>query len=232
MSDRPNPRAQERLVIGTVAAIGIVTMVFGFLSLRRAIVQPNASSTAGEYKTPQQRQQEVVEALKLTDTDQDGLNDYDELNIYRTNPYLEDTDSDGIDDATEIAQSSNPNCPKGSNCQFVSSSSGNSGSSGCTGSSCPTSGSGGGEADTEIDAQTLAFLNTFGDPTQLTRAQADAILDDMSTSELRDFFTQMGVPQDAVDKADDQTLRQLVSDALDEISFLGDSAESGDASDQ
>lgn len=219
MSDRPNPRAQERLVIGTVAAIGLVTMVFGFLSLRRAIMEPNAGAVTGEYKTPQQRQQEAIEALKLTDTDKDGLNDYDELNIYRTNPYLEDTDSDGISDATEIAGNSNPNCPKGTDCGYVASSGGTGSASGGSGQAAS-----GTEDETEIDDQTLAFLTTFGDPTQLTRAEAEAILDGMTTDELRDFFVLMGVPEDAVDKADDQTLRQLVNDAFDEISFLGDSA--------
>jgi hypothetical protein len=38
-----------------------------------------------------------------SDTDGDGLNDSDELNIYYTNPVSSDTDNDGLNDGTEIA---------------------------------------------------------------------------------------------------------------------------------
>lgn len=54
--------------------------------------------------------------LSLTDSDGDGLSDYDELNIYKTSPYLEDTDSDGISDYDEVAQGTDPNCATGQNC--------------------------------------------------------------------------------------------------------------------
>lgn len=36
-----------------------------------------------------------------TDTDGDGLTDYDEVNIHKTDPRLVDTDGDGVDDKTE-----------------------------------------------------------------------------------------------------------------------------------
>jgi hypothetical protein len=35
-------------------------------------------------------------------TDKDGLTDYDEINIYRTNPNDPDTDGDGINDGDEV----------------------------------------------------------------------------------------------------------------------------------
>ena len=47
--------------------------------------------------------------LRLIDTDKDSLSDWDELNIYKTSPYLEDTDSDGILDRDEIKNGENPN---------------------------------------------------------------------------------------------------------------------------
>ena len=50
--------------------------------------------------------------LKSKDTDQDGLNDYDELNIYETSPYLADSDGDNITDDVD----DDPNCPKGKTC--------------------------------------------------------------------------------------------------------------------
>ena len=47
--------------------------------------------------------------LKLTDTDEDGLNDYQEMYVYHTNPYDEDTDKDGLNDKIETAKGTPPN---------------------------------------------------------------------------------------------------------------------------
>ncbi|BDX08461.1 FG-GAP-like repeat-containing protein [Planctobacterium marinum] len=43
------------------------------------------------------------------DTDGDGLSDYEEVNTYETNPTLADTDNDGVNDGEEVQQGSNPN---------------------------------------------------------------------------------------------------------------------------
>ena len=50
------------------------------------------------------------------DTDKDGLSDYDELNIYKTSPYIEDSDSDGYTDGEEVKNDKDPNCPSGQDC--------------------------------------------------------------------------------------------------------------------
>ncbi len=42
------------------------------------------------------------------DTDEDGINDYDEISIYNTNPLKWDTDNDGLSDGTEISAGLNP----------------------------------------------------------------------------------------------------------------------------
>lgn len=43
------------------------------------------------------------------DTDGDGLSDYDEIFIYKSNPLSIDTDGDGLTDAQEVANATNPN---------------------------------------------------------------------------------------------------------------------------
>ena len=53
------------------------------------------------------------ERLRSQDTDEDGLSDWDELNVYITSPYLADSDSDGIKDGEEISAGTDPNCPTG-----------------------------------------------------------------------------------------------------------------------
>ena len=45
------------------------------------------------------------------DNDDDGLSDFDELFVKRTDPTLKDTDDDGLDDPTEIDIGTNPNNP-------------------------------------------------------------------------------------------------------------------------
>ena len=47
--------------------------------------------------------------LKSTDSDNDGLNDYEEMFSYYTNPYDYDTDNDGFSDRTEVMKGTSPN---------------------------------------------------------------------------------------------------------------------------
>jgi len=45
----------------------------------------------------------------MIDSDNDGISDYDEVNIYNTNPFSADTDNDGFTDGAEILSGFNPN---------------------------------------------------------------------------------------------------------------------------
>jgi hypothetical protein len=47
-------------------------------------------------------------SVTSADTDNDGISDYDELNLYNTNPELPDTDNDGILDGVEIMRGFDP----------------------------------------------------------------------------------------------------------------------------
>jgi hypothetical protein len=57
-----------------------------------------------------------IETLRAKDTDQDGLNDYEELYLYRTSPYLADTDGDTYSDYLEIKRGTDPLCAEGKVC--------------------------------------------------------------------------------------------------------------------
>jgi uncharacterized membrane protein YjfL (UPF0719 family) len=54
-------------------------------------------------------EQRLGTRVDLADTDGDGLNDWDEVRTYGTNPLLKDSDGDGVDDADEIAAGTDPN---------------------------------------------------------------------------------------------------------------------------
>ncbi len=45
----------------------------------------------------------------LADSDEDGITDYEEINIHKTNPMLADSDSDGLNDLEELTLHLNPN---------------------------------------------------------------------------------------------------------------------------
>jgi hypothetical protein len=57
---------------------------------------------------PDKIDQPVVD-LKTLDSDADGLNDFDEINVYKTNQYNVDTDGDGYKDGDEVKNGYNPN---------------------------------------------------------------------------------------------------------------------------
>ena len=86
---------------------------FGVVSINQKInikvAEGPAKADAGTDAFDQAR-------LQVLDTDQDGLNDWEELNVHATSPYLADSDSDGASDRDEISEGSDPNCPKGRVC--------------------------------------------------------------------------------------------------------------------
>lgn len=105
------------IIIGCLFALGA-----GYYFLNNSINAPikyimAVASSGGQVDTDAVKQElNRVLALKNTDTDGDKLSDYDELNVYKTSPYLEDSDGDGINDKLEIDQKTDPNCPGNQNC--------------------------------------------------------------------------------------------------------------------
>jgi hypothetical protein len=49
--------------------------------------------------------------VNRSDTDDDGLFNDDEINVYGTNPNKADTDGDGRDDGREVFDKTEPNKP-------------------------------------------------------------------------------------------------------------------------
>ena len=96
----------------------ILVVILGFKNFNNTIHAPFAKYLAQAPIPGEPTEAEINEALKNKDTDKDGLSDYDELNLYRTSPYLEDSDSDGLADGVEVQKGADPNCPEGKNCGF------------------------------------------------------------------------------------------------------------------
>ena len=120
----------RKIALAVLAFFALVVFIFGAYSIQQGIYAPfkpvttaskqssGTSDTSGvSAYCPSGNCGDITdEQLKNKDTDKDGLSDYDELNVYKTSPYLEDSDSDGFLDKEEIDNGKDPNCPTGRDC--------------------------------------------------------------------------------------------------------------------
>lgn len=108
---------EERVAFGFIAVCGIGAVLFGGLSFFSNVKKPFLISYTGpRYVTSAEKESEQIALQRITDTDEDGISDYDELNIFATSPYIADTDSDGRPDGTEVLEGGDPNCALGKTC--------------------------------------------------------------------------------------------------------------------
>lgn len=166
--------------------LGLSSLVLAFPYFNRRISGPFAKGRNSKYLTIEEREKKKMIELKTQDTDGDRLNDYDELYIYRSSPYLADTDSDGISDEEEVSLGSDPICPKGQNCV------GN---------------------VTSPDSSSPQTTTTAPPPPADALNSLEA-LKNFSTDEIRKLLGDSGVPGDVLKKIDDSTLRAIYEDAL------------------
>lgn len=115
--DRPDVNKNQAI---TLIVLFVVTLLIIFLAFRTVggnIYGPAQQVLRDNQKEVQLKLAEIIPEeiidLTITDTDGDGLTDYQELEIFHTSPYLWDTDSDGISDKDEIDRKQDPTCPIG-----------------------------------------------------------------------------------------------------------------------
>ena len=123
-SERPgHARSMStRLLISFIVLVGVSALGFGVASIRKQITSPFVFSplegVATELSLPRSADLQAAEQRTM-DTDKDGLNDFDEINLYGTSPYIADSDSDGLSDQNEVESGTDPNCPRGEDCRVV-----------------------------------------------------------------------------------------------------------------
>ncbi|MBU0546437.1 hypothetical protein KKA13_04275 [Patescibacteria group bacterium] len=105
---------EQKIGFVLLSVFAVLAIGLGALQIRNTMYAPFALNK--EIPLSLKDQINNVEALHFRDTDLDGINDFDELYVYGTSPYLADTDSDGIQDKAEIEQGKNPNCAEGKDC--------------------------------------------------------------------------------------------------------------------
>lgn len=187
---------EQKVGVTMLFIFALLTAGLAFLQIRNNLVQPFVLRTQQE-KQDQSLKDFQVE-LQNIDTDQDGINDYEELNFYTTSPYLPDTDSDGKTDKQEIDAGTDPLCAAGKQCSSA-------------------------ESAPHTNTTTLPLSSTpVGQITDALPFMNDSENLDLNVQELlnnpqkiRQLLSQTGqVSQEQLDKLDDATLIKMLQETL------------------
>jgi len=199
----PQPLSKsQKIAVVVLAFFGILVVIFWaaqFQSNLKNSLKRDAGSSNLDINN------EIVaneanknnEALKNKDTDGDGLSDWEELNIYKTSPYLEDSYSDGYSDKQEIDTGNNPNCPMGQTCASTSADSNNSNS-----------------GDAFFDTDDAGLSNNSGNVNTGNNASSNAAALNIDAATLRAELEKAGVEKSVLDSTSDDELLKIYQDAL------------------
>lgn len=179
-----NPQKKGAIIL---AAAGVLALGLGIWQLNYNIKSPfklkpiDKNALTGENTFD----------LQTKDTDGDGLADFEEINLYKTSPYLEDTDSDGLPDGEEIKNGTDPNCPSGKTCGTAE----NAGAAApAVGSDLPNSPLSNGGAS--VAAPNVPDLTNF------------------TPADIRQMLKDSGMGDADLNKLDDKTLMQIYAEAI------------------
>ncbi len=176
-------------------AFAFLALVFGLVQISQNLKLTFATESASP--TDAAAEQTFSDAkLKVLDTDNDGLSDWQELNVYGTSPYLADSDSDGLSDSAEISGGSDPNCPKGREC-----------------------GSGGLLNKPPVDSLLAPALpasepSAPAAPESALTPEDQQALQALSPQDVRELLRQGGVSEEDLQGASDEDLRQLLEETI------------------
>lgn len=188
----------EKAALLLLVVAGLGGMFLGGRYLVRNLTLPFQLTLMEDVSLATQQEELEIQAMKERDTDSDGLNDYDEQEIYGTSPYLADSDSDGYDDKVELESDNDPNCPTGSTCDRSE------------------------EASVDLGEQILTNLDVpEGDLEQyealLKMAQQDpqSVIEQFTPSQLRELLAQNGIDEATLAQVSDEELLYEYEAALE-----------------
>lgn len=174
---------EQKAAFGLLIILGISGLILGSLYFKNRVQISLSPSLKGKQFSFNDENSPIVQ--QKSDTDYDGLSDYDELYFYGTSPYIEDTDSDGYLDKEEIDAGEDPNCVRGRLC--------------------------GGEIIKQPNVN-FEFLETIEDPGELPDPMEAA--KNIKAPELRGLLKNAGLPDDVLSQISDNELEKLYEDTL------------------
>ena len=200
----PSFSSHQKAGMMLVLVVGILGILFGFRFFRANIQRPFDEQLADDkgpfFLESDGQEQAEKDRQKTTDTDQDGLNDYDELYVYKTSAYLFDSDSDGFDDGTEVKTGNDPTCPSGQVC---------SGSTALSSDTIPVS-------EAEAISQSLSTAFRLQETNLQSPEDLQSFFASLTAQEVRSLLASQGVPIQTLEKFSDEQLMQFFQQAMEE----------------
>lgn len=195
---------EQKVAFGIFGLTGVFGLALSLVFMYQEIKAPFVIDYDGEeYVSYDERTSREIQEQKQKDTDSDGINDYDEINVYRTSPYLADSDSDGFDDGQEIKSGDDPNCPVGQTCGRVAE----------------------GGVNSPVVASDLRNPLPFEDAglgVDVNNAtDIEALLSTLTSEDIRSALLAQGVDQETIDELTDDEIRELFNDALQQLNDSG-----------
>jgi hypothetical protein len=196
LPEAPHPlTAEERAGQWFVIIVAMVALIGGSFYLWRTIAKPFQVVYSGpRFLVGDEKEAAERARAQQTDTDGDGLSDFDETEIFFTSPYLADSDSDGQSDANEVKAGSDPNCLPGQQCAARNEDVG----------FAPTPGFAAEQG--AVAAQELERLQS------LLNEYADA-----TPAEVRVMLVDSGIPQAEVDSLDDEQVMAIFTQSFTQL---------------
>ncbi len=175
----PRQKKTAVLLLSLFAVLVIGLSVWKFYAALRSPFEVD-----GEEKS--QKTGDTYSDSDKIDSDNDGISNADEINVYKTSPYLPDSDSDGISDYDEINAGTDPNCP--------------------TGKVCATS-------DTTVNSGS-DFTNDIADDLTTDNSQSATTVSEITPDFLRQILIQNGSETSTVNQISDEDIMAAYQEAV------------------
>jgi len=184
---------EQKIGFVLLLAFAILAIGLGILQIRNNMY----SHFALNNKIPNTLKDQVntIDALRFRDTDKDTLNDFDELYVYATSPYIADSDSDGSADGEEVKRGSNPMCAPGQDCSLTA------------------------EAAAVANVNSSTLDTTLSVPAEQPAVDLGKAIQD--PAQVRQMLISAGVSKDVVNKVSDAELMQMIKEIMSPSSTAG-----------
>jgi len=204
----------QKIAAISLAVFAFTIIIFWSLHLNSILYGPKGDlrgqntdySTANEDELEAKKQRELM----ASDTDKDGLSDWDELNTHKTSPYLEDSDGDGFSDKEEIENGKDPNCPLDRDCYGLGIVEGDENLV----ADKSTEQSKGDTASSPAGASTQEKNSSAGSSTTEEETLQMILNGEVDAATLRQILMSQGMTKEQLDKISDEVLMKNYQDTL------------------